>query len=240
MSEKTEQRAIVTGASSGIGREIAKQFAGEGWRVLAVARRMDLLETLAGEGEGRIVPLACDLVADGAPGEVFAAAGERFGGVDLLVNNAGVSWAAEMTEMPDDKLDEILNLNVRALMRMCREAIPVLEASENGQIINVSSIAANLPMETIAVYCASKAAVNMFSRVLAKELAPRGIRVNVLSPPGTDTEIFEKAGAEIDEEGRKGLIPADEMARVAVLMTEWPASVDMGELIVHKQLAPIF
>jgi NAD(P)-dependent dehydrogenase (short-subunit alcohol dehydrogenase family) len=240
MNEKTEQRAIVTGASSGIGREIAKQFAGEGWRVLAVARRADLLETLAGEGDGRIVPLACDLVKDRAPGEVFAAAQEQFGGVDLLVNNAGVSWVAEMAETPDDRLDGILNLNVRALMRMCREAIPVLEASEDGQIINVSSVAANLPMETLAVYCASKAAVNMFSRVLARELAPRGIRVNVLSPPGTDTGIFEKAGSELDEEGRKGLIPADEMARMAVLMTQWPSSVDMGELIIHKPLSPIF
>jgi len=79
----------------------------------------------------------------------------------------------------------------------------------------------------------------MFSRVLAKELAPRGIRVNVLSPPGTDTEIFGKAGVEVDSINRDALIPAGEMARMAVLMTQWPASVDMGELVIHKQGEPI-
>jgi NAD(P)-dependent dehydrogenase (short-subunit alcohol dehydrogenase family) len=239
MNEQDRRRAIVTGASSGIGREIAKQFAEEGWRVMAVARRADLLESLAGEGNGRIVPFACDLVKDETPGEVFALAEREFGGVDLLVNNAGVSWVAETADTPDEKLDEILDLNVRALMRMCREAIPTLAASGSGQIINVSSVAAHLSMMGLAVYCSSKAAVNMFSRVLAKELAPRGIRVNVLSPPGTDTEIFGKAGVEVDSINRDALIPAGEMARMAVLMTQWPASVDMGELVIHKQGEPI-
>ncbi len=235
MSVDYIRKAVVTGASSGIGREIAKQFAREGWHVLAVARRSDRLKALADEIDGGIVPFPCDLAADSGPGDVVAAAQERIGGIDLLINNAGVSWVAMMAEMSDQALERIMDLNVRALMRLCRESIPQLKASESGQIINVSSVAAHHPMESLAVYCASKAAVNMFSQVLARELAPVGIRVNVLSPPGTDTEIFEKAGVDMSDDARAELIPAVDMARMAVLMTQWPDSVDVGEVIVNRR-----
>jgi NADP-dependent 3-hydroxy acid dehydrogenase YdfG len=232
---KTSGTAVVTGASSGIGQEIAKQLAWEGWRVLAVARRAERLQELAGQRDGRIIPCACDITTDDAPAAVFKAAENHFQGLDLLVNNAGVSWVSKLAEMPDNRLDAILNLNVRALMRMCRESVPLLSSSSRGQIINVSSVAAHVPMESLSAYCASKAAVNMFSRVLAKELAEQGIRVNVLSPTGTDTELFSVVGIEVEVDA---LVPADEMARMAILMTQFPDSVDVGEVVAKKRFAP--
>lgn len=235
MAKEKSYSAVVTGASSGIGWEIASQLANEGWRVLAVARRGNRLEQLAERGNGNIIPCPCDLTSEDGPRRVIQTAQDRFRGLDLLVNNAGTSWVGTVAQMPDDRLDCILNLNVRSLIRMCREAIPLLSDSSRGQIINVSSVAADLPVASLAVYCASKASVTLFTRTLAIELAGEGIRVNVLSPAGTDTEIFDVAGVEVD---REALIPVAEMARMAVMMTQFPDSLDVSNISVQKRFAP--
>jgi len=229
------RRAIVTGASSGIGRETACELAQDGWRVLAVARRKERLEEVERQMPGRIIGFGADLTSPEAPEAILQAAETKMGGVDLLVNNAGTSWASPVASLPTDKLDQILNLNIRALTLMCRSAIPALEKSGHGQIINVSSVADRLPMETLAAYCASKAAVTMYTKVLAKELAPKKIRVNLLSPCGTDTEIFQRAGAQADP---ASLVPPTDMARLVVLLTKLPESLDLGELAPHKRLEP--
>ncbi|MBI3922909.1 MAG: SDR family oxidoreductase [Armatimonadetes bacterium] len=230
-----ERRAIVTGASSGIGRETVRELAKEGWRVLAVARREERLRALREEFADQIQTHVCDVTGEGAAEAVLAAANEQLGGIDLLVNNAGTSWVGQFADMPVADLDRVFNLNVRALMRLCQAAIPSLEASGRGQIINVASVAGHLPMSSLAAYCSSKAAVIMFSNVLAKELSPRGIRVNVLSPTGTDTEIFEKCGVTVDP---VHLVPAPDMARLVVVMTQLPEGVDLGEVVTQKRLSP--
>ena len=229
------KRAIVTGASSGIGRQVVAQLVAESWRVLAVARRADRLRALADQLEGQVFPWTADVAADGSATAIIDAARDQLGGLDLLVNNAGTSWVGPMAQMPDEAIDEILNLNVRGLILMCRAAIPLLARSGAGQIINISSVAADLAMETLAVYCASKAAVSMFSRVLAKELAPQRIRVNTLSPCGTDTEIFAKMGVEVDQ---NQLVSAGDMARLVVLLTQLPEGLEISELITHKRFEP--
>ena len=201
-----------------------------------VGRQAAVLNALETESEGRIIACQADIAADGAEDEIVAAAEEKFGGLDLLVNNAGVSWVGQFTDMPAEVLDEILNVNVRALMLLCRAAAGALERSGQGQIINVGSVAGHLPQETIAVYCASKAAVAAFSRSLAGELAPRGIRVNVISPCGTDTAIFEKAGSRPDPEL---LVSAADMAALVVMLTRLPAGLDVGDIVTHQRLAPL-
>ena len=140
----------------------------------------------------------------------------------------------DLASMPDADLDRVMNLNVNSLMRMCRQAIPLLKKSAKGQIINIGSLAAHEPMETIAVYCASKAAVLMFSKVLAKELAPEKIRVNVLSPTGTDTNLFKTVGVKID---KNTLVSAEHMAETAILLTELPGNVEVVELLTHKRFS---
>jgi len=187
-----QKRAIVTGASSGIGREIVRLLAADGWDILAVARRTERLKLLSDETPRRIVAYTADITKPGAPDEIIAAAQKAFGGLDLLVNNAGGSKVQKVEDMTETDLDYVFNLNVRALILLCQKAIPLLEKAQCGQIINIASIAAHIPMETIATYCAAKSAVVMFSRVLAKELAQKNIRVNVLSPCGTESEIYSR------------------------------------------------
>lgn len=232
MSTNETNRAVVTGASSGIGRSVVKELVAEGWTVLAVARRDDRLSELAEEANGKVSPLALDLTQQDAPARIVTAAGEKLGGLDLLVNNAGTSCISSFADMPEDKLDEILDLNVRALMRLTRAAIPLLAQSSHGQVINIASVAARLPMETLAVYCASKAAVVMFTKVLARELAPQKIRVNALSPAGTNTELFEKLGSTLDT---SGFITAEDQARMVVALTKLPVGIDVVELEAHQR-----
>jgi NADP-dependent 3-hydroxy acid dehydrogenase YdfG len=175
-----------------------------------------------------------DLLTINAPQKIMSFVEKKFGGLDLLVNNAGGSWVGNVASMPDTDIDRVMNLNVLSLIRMCRYAIPMLRKSANGQIINISSAAAHLPMETLAVYCASKASVLMFSKVLAKELAPEKIRVNVLSPTGTDTNIFETVGVKVD---KNALVSAEDIAKTAIFLTELPGEVEVVELLTHKRFS---
>ncbi len=230
------KKAIVTGANSGIGREVARQLAADGWSVLAVDLEVDSLADMEREASGRITPHQADVSSDGAAEKIVAMAQDKLGGLDLLVNNAGTSWVGQFVDMPIADIDRVLNVNVRALMLLCRAAVPALEKSEQGQIINIGSLMAHLPQETIAVYCASKAAVVIFSQSLAKELAPLGIRVNVLSPCGTDTALFEKVGSEVD---RKLLVPAADMANLVLTLAKLPQGLDVGEIVPHQRLAPL-
>jgi NADP-dependent 3-hydroxy acid dehydrogenase YdfG len=229
------KRAIVTGASSGIGRAIACELVKDGWQVLAVGRRKERLAELEKEFSGKVFSCPSDITSTGAAEIIIKSAQEKLGGIDLLVNNAGTSFVADVASTPVEKIDEMLNLNVRALVLLCRAVIPVLEKSGGGQIINVSSVADRIPMETVGVYCATKSAVTMFSRVLAKEVAAKKIRVNLLCPCGTDTEIFEKAGTKIDP---IHLVPAVDIAKMAVLLTKLPESIDLGEIVTQKRFSP--
>lgn len=230
------KRTIVTGASSGIGTAAVRSLAGAGWQILAVARRQDRLDQLHKELGDQVVPCAVDVTAEDAPDRIMASAEAELGGLDLLVNNAGGSWVGSFVDMPVADLDRVFDLNVRAVMRLCQAAVPLLSKSTNGHIINVSSVAADLPMESLVAYCTSKAAVTMFSRVLAKELAGQRIRVNVLSPCGTDTEIFEKVGVDVDP---AALVSAEDMAALILTLVNLPAGLDVADLAVHKRFEPL-
>ena len=235
MTTRNSKRAIVTGAGSGMGREVSRELVAQGWRVLAVDLQRDRVQALEKETDGKIIPMEADIAQDGIPEKIMAVAGEKMGGLDLLVNNAGTSWVGQLADMPVEKMDAILNVNVRALILLCREAIGLLKESSSGQIINIASVAAQIPMETLVLYCTSKAAVSMFSKALAKELAGDKIRVNSFCPTGTDTELFQKVGVDID---RDTLVPAPDMAKMIVTLTTLPESVDMGEIITQKRFVP--
>ncbi|MBN1437192.1 MAG: SDR family oxidoreductase [Sedimentisphaerales bacterium] len=237
MDQNTNQkRAIVTGAASGIGRAIATLLAENDWTVLAVDLHGDGLNTLAKESNNRIIPCQCDLTANDAPQKIMTCAQDKMQGLDLLVNNAGISYLGEFAGMPTEKIDQVLNLNLRSLMTMCHAAIPLLKKSPRGQIVNIGSLAAHYPMQTIAVYCATKAAVVVFSRVLAKELGPHGIRVNVLSPTGTNTNLFKSVGSDIDT---SQLVPPADQAQIVLELTKLPESLDVCEIITDKRYDPL-
>src|SRR5207253_788640 len=177
--------AIVTGAASGIGAASAKLFADEGAQVLAIDRPESEIGTVHGGGNA-IASFAADITGDDAPKKIVAAALEKFGAIDILFNNAGVSGRAFVEEMTDEFWDRVNAVNVRGMFRLCREAIPALKtrAKEKGRarIVNTASVMAFDTDFGLAAYCASKAGVGGLTRTLALELGKFGITANYVCP----------------------------------------------------------
>lgn len=177
--------AIVTGAASGIGAASARLFVEEGAQVLAVDRPGSEIAT-AHVGNAGIVPLGVDVTTDTAPREIVTAAVTQFGAIDILFNNAGVSGRAFVEEMTDEFWDRVNGVNLRAMFRLCREAIPELRkrALETGRarIINTASVMAFDTDFGLAAYAASKAGVGGLTRTLALELGKFNITANYICP----------------------------------------------------------
>src|SRR6185437_7073807 len=177
--------AIVTGAASGIGAASAKLFAEEGAQVLAVDRPESEIASIHA-GNRSVVPLAVDITGDAAPKQIIEAVLAQFGALDILFNNAGVSGRAFVEEMTDEQWDRVNAVNVRAMFRLCREAIPALRAraKEKGRarIVNTASVMAFDTDYGLAAYCASKAGVGGLTRTLALELGKFNITANYVCP----------------------------------------------------------
>ncbi len=171
--------AVITGAASGIGRASALLFAAEGARVLGVDLPGDGLDSLQEHG---VVPFAQNVAADGADAAIVGAAVERHGGLDILFNNAGVSSSTLVHDMSDAEWDRVLGVNLRAVFRLSRAAIPHLIASSAGRIINTASVMAEGADYGLAHYCASKAGVAGLTRSLALELGKHRVTANYLLP----------------------------------------------------------
>ncbi len=171
--------AIITGAASGIGRATAALFAAEGARVLGV----DLPDTgLADTAGERIATLEIDIAATDAAPAIVGAARDRFGRLDILMNNAGIGTNALAEAMTDAEWDRTMAVNLSAQFRLCREAIPELRRSGAGRIINVASVMAEVTDYGLAAYCASKAGVAGLTRTLALELGKSAITANYIEP----------------------------------------------------------
>ena len=188
--------AIVTGAATGIGRAIALRFGGEGARVAVADRNLGLAgETMRQLGdrgaEARLV--ACD-VSDGA--QVRAMVEEvvaEWGGVDVLVNNAGVpGTAAPADETAEEDFDRVIAVNLRGVFLCAKYAIPHLEASGRGAIVNVASTFGLVGAHHAPAYCASKGGVIALTRQLAVDYGPRGIRVNAVCPGYVDNDMDQR------------------------------------------------
>jgi NAD(P)-dependent dehydrogenase (short-subunit alcohol dehydrogenase family) len=177
--------AIVTGAASGIGEASARLFAEEGAQVLAVDRPESAIDTVHA-GNRSIEAFAADITGDDAPKTIIAAALGRFGALDILFNNAGVSGRSFVEEMTDEMWDRVNDVNVRGMFRLCREAIPALKlrAREKGRarIVNTASVMAFDTDYGLAAYCASKAGVGGLTRTLALELGKFNITANYVCP----------------------------------------------------------
>ena len=196
--------AIVTGGGTGIGRAIATSFLKEGAKVVICGRRLEKLrETAASTGasEDEILLLSCDVTDRAQIQELVKTALNRFGGIDVLVNNAGVMRFDSLAQADDDTYELLMRTNVWAPWRFSVAVIPHMKQRGGGSIITISSIAGLRAMSGAGLYCTSKAAVQMISQTLALEHAPDQIRVNVICPAAVeDTElsepIFGKDGVE--------------------------------------------
>lgn len=180
------KRVLITGASRGIGAAAARLFAEMGARLALHYRRQP---AEAGEIPGAVL-LQADFAERGAAAAVVGQAVSQLGGLDVLVNNAGhMLGRVTLEDMDDAAIDRVFDLNARSVVEACRAALPALAASR-GSIINVTSISARTGGSAgSALYSASKAFVSTFTRALATELAPMGIRVNAVSPGTIMTEF---------------------------------------------------
>jgi NAD(P)-dependent dehydrogenase (short-subunit alcohol dehydrogenase family) len=187
---------IVTGASSGIGRVATLQFLRLGAGVLAVGRDRPALDQLAEEAAaapGRCVPHVADVTAAEAPAAIVEAARAAFGGLNVLVNAAGIIASGTVETTTDDAWDAMVDINLRAPFRLMRAAAPLLSASR-GAIVNVSSVTGLRAFPGVLAYCVSKAGVDQLTRCAALELAPNGVRVNAVNPGVVVTNLHRRSG----------------------------------------------
>jgi NADP-dependent 3-hydroxy acid dehydrogenase YdfG len=222
--------ALITGAGRGIGRATAVAFAAEGAAVALVARsRADLAGVAAEirEQGGRALAMPTDVTQDAAVESLVERVAGELGRLDVLVTSAGTAAFAPVADSKPADWDAMLTVNLRAVMVTCRAALPVMMRQRSGTILNVASIAAKRALPGSAVYTATKMAVLGFSRVLAEELRPHGVRVGVLVPGAVDTPLWDALGASPPRE--KMLRPQD-VARAAVLMASLPPNASLEEL----------
>ena len=183
--------ALVTGAGRGIGRSIALALAREGARLTVVSRTASELDSLIDEIEtvgARGVAFAGDLREASACEGAVKTAVECFGGLQILVNNAGVGSSSNVVDTTDEEWDAVINTNLTAVFRLTRAALPHL-AHRGGHVIMVSSLAGSNPIPGMAVYCASKAALDHFATCLMLEVRQRDVKVTTIAPGSVDTSF---------------------------------------------------
>ncbi|MEA2157350.1 MAG: hypothetical protein QOE11_3490 [Solirubrobacteraceae bacterium] len=238
--------AIVTGAGSGIGAATALLFAAEGARVGVADVRSDAAEAVAGEisaAGGEALAITADVCSDDGAREMVAAAVGAWGRLDALYNNAGVDATGDVTEITAEDWDRCFDVNVKGTWLCSKHAVPAIEDSGGGAIVNQGSVAALVGIRRFAAYCAAKGAVVSLTRAMALDFAPRGIRVNCICPgtvitPLMETMIRERGGGDLDKGialtvekypvGRLG--QPEDIARVALFLASDDASFVTGSI----------
>jgi NAD(P)-dependent dehydrogenase (short-subunit alcohol dehydrogenase family) len=232
-----ERAAIVTGGSSGIGLAIARMLLEEGYGITLAARRPDKLEAAASElssGGGEVVPMAGNMGDEDTIREVVSAHRERFGRLDVLVNNAGVGIGAPVGEIQTKRLDMQLDVNLRSIVLFYRECVEMLRAAaaENRQaiVVDTASISGKAGEAWLSVYSATKAGVVGFTEAMNKELGKEGIKSCALCPAFVDTPMTDFVKEAVAAED---MIRSEDIAEaVRMLLRVSPACV-IPEIIFH-------
>ena len=196
--------AVVTGASTGIGRAIAAKLAGYGMRIVLGGRRKEALEETAEivqKNGGSAVVCAGDLEDSGYAGRLLSCAEENFGGLDVLVNNAGIGQNGPVESVTEELFDAVMSTNVKAPVFLCQKALPLLRRSKCATIINICSVVAHKGYPSQSIYAASKHALLGFSKALANEVYRENIRVHAISPGGVFTDMIRQLRPELTPEG---------------------------------------
>lgn len=233
-----EKVVVITGASSGIGEATAKLLGRRGARVVLGARRLDRLERVAADVRaygGTAEVRAVDVTKREEVEALVRFAKERFGRLDVVVNNAGLMPLAPLAALRVDEWNQMIDVNVRGVLHGIAAALPIMKEQGFGQFVNVSSVAGRQVYPMAAVYCATKFAVHAISEGLRQE--SKDIRVTVVAPGPTESELAATTGDEAARaalvEIRKDLIPADAIARAVVYAIDQPDGVDINEVVVR-------
>ena len=183
--------ALVTGAASGFGAEIARVFAREGAKVAVVDLNEEGARAVAREIGNAASPIRCDVSVGADVRAAVEATHKTFGRVDIIVNNAGTTHRNKpMTDVTEDEFDRVFAVNVKSLYNMAQAAVPLMRAQGGGVMLNIGSTAGLRPRPGLAWYNGSKGAVNLLTKSMAVELAPDRIRVNALAPVAGDTPLL--------------------------------------------------
>jgi NADP-dependent 3-hydroxy acid dehydrogenase YdfG len=234
--------ALVTGASSGIGEATAVALAGAGAAVAVGARRTDRLDALAAklrDDGGRVLQLPLDVTDERSCRDAVARTRDELGGLDVLVNNAGVMLLGTIVGADPDDWRRMISTNVLGLMYMTHAAIDGMVEQGSGDVVNISSVAGRTARKGAGVYNASKWAVNAFSESLRQEVTGRGVRISLVEPGAVDTElrthITQEEARRIAERsaGQLRQLQADDIARAILYVVTQPPHVSVNEVLVR-------
>jgi short-subunit dehydrogenase len=205
-------RGILTGASSGIGRALATQLVGQGAKLLVLGRRAERLQELASAvagAPGQLLSVCGDVTSAEVREAAVRQACDAFGGLDLLINNAGIGAMGRFIEATPERLRQVMEVNFFAAAELIRLAAPRLQSGHRPMVVNISSILGHRGIPLCAEYCASKFALQGLSESLRAELSTIGIDVLVVSPGTTQTEFFGRAidAAQTPWSNRRGASP---------------------------------
>lgn len=230
---------VITGASSGLGEAAARQLAAEGAIVVLGARRTDRLQTLVDEltaQGGQALALATDVTVRSQVTRLVDTAVERFGRIDVMLNNAGLMPQSLLESLHVDEWDRMIDVNIKGVLYGIAAALPHMQRQKSGQIINVSSVAGHKVGPGGAVYSATKHAVRALTEGLRMEVKPHRIRTTIISPGAVATELPNtvtdpNVAPRIRKLYQDVAIPADAFARAVVFAISQPDEVDINEIL---------
>ena len=225
--------ALITGASSGIGRAMAVRLAESGMRLALCGRDAARLEETARQ-TGRpedMLALPISLSGASAVAAVLEETASRFGGLDVLINNAGMALNCPFEEISEEAYDQIMLINAKIPFLMCQKALPLLRRSDMPTIINVGSVVSHNGYELQAAYKASKHALIGFTKALAKEVYQEGVRVHMISPGSVYTDMIRIARPDLSPEG---MILPEEIAELAAFLLEHRGNGIIDEIQLHR------
>ena len=217
--------ALITGASRGIGAATARAFAQAGYQLLLVARSSDSLDSLAAELRGhgqRVETATLDLADPGAIAPVLQELLNRGLSPTVVINNAGAAYTGNLAEMPLERWQWLLQLNLTSVFQVCQAVLPALRR-QGGQIINVSSHAARNAFTDWGAYCTSKAALASFSRCLAEEERQHGIRISTLTLGAVNTPLWDSETVHSSFD-RRAMLDPERVAEALLSLAQQPAS----------------
>lgn len=242
MEDLSGKVAVITGASSGIGEATARLLVAEGMHVVLAARRRERIDALAHELGDKAIAVQLDVTDSGQVQDLFAKVGDTFGGLDLLLNNAGLGYSGAFVDSAPDEWRRMIDTNILGLLECTQAAIPLMKGRPGAMIASISSTGGRYGVEGWSVYCATKYAVVGFHETLRKELGADGIRVTVIEPGAVWTEFGHNVPEEALRKRREALdaLHANDVAQAITYSFAQPPRVLVQEILVRpvKQTAP--
>ncbi|MBW4840566.1 MAG: SDR family oxidoreductase [Paenibacillaceae bacterium] len=234
---------MITGASSGIGEATARELASKGANIIIGARRLEKLEALASslqEDGASVAVQKLDVTDLDQMRAIVRLAVDRFGKVDAIVNNAGLMPLSPLAALKIDEWNRMIDVNIRGVLHGIAAGLPIMKEQGFGHFINVASIGAYEVTPTAAVYCATKYAVRAISDGLRQEVTGQGIRVTLVSPGVTESELAEtitdNEAKALMKEYRRTALPASAIARGIAYALEQPEHVDVNEMVIRPRI----